>query len=103
MIESSQDIPVTEDFEDVLLIRQATSARQASEMDMRAFQRSFLPGKDRLVYEERGERKIILNSLVQLFNLRTRLVGITKVLRTYMPHLSVEASGFMFNLNQRSH
>lgn len=100
LIKSSQDIPVSHDFDDVLLIRQATSARQASEWGMRAFQGSFPRIKDRLVYEERGERKVILHTLVLLFNLRTRLVGINQILGTYMPHLSVEANEFMLDLQE---
>lgn len=59
--------------------------------------------KDRLVCDERGEIKIILHTLILLFNLRARLVGISQILTTFMPHLSVEGNEFMFNLNQPSH
>lgn len=38
LIKSSQDMPVTGDFGNVLLNRQATSPRQASEWSMRALQ-----------------------------------------------------------------
>lgn len=55
--------------------------------------------KDRLYYEERGERKIILMSTVLLFNLRTRLVGLNQLLTTYMPCMSPEANS-LFQLSQ---
>ena len=62
---------------------------------MRAFQGSFPWIKDRFVYEERGERKAVLLCMVLLYNLRSRLVGINKILHTYVPHLSVEANHFL--------
>ena len=59
---------------------------------MRALQGTFPRLKDKFVYEENGERKVILLTAVLLFNLRTRLVGINQILSTFMPHLSVEAN-----------
>ena len=97
LIKSSQDCVVGSDGtrESIATFRQATSARQASEWAMRAFQGSFPRIKDRFVYEERGERKAVLLSMVLLYNLRSRLVGINQILHTYMPHLSVEANHFL--------
>ena len=43
--------------------------------------------KDRLSYEERGERNVILYVITKLFNLQSRLVGISQILSTYMQHL----------------
>jgi len=77
-------------------LRQATSARQASEWGMRALQGSFPRLKDRLLYEDRGERKLILLSTVWLFNLCARRVGINQILSSYMPHLSPEANHVLY-------
>lgn len=94
LLKSSQDCVVGSDGtrESIVTLRQATSARQASEWGMRAFQGTFPRLKDRFVYEERGERKAVLTCMVLLYNLRSRLVGINQILHSYMPHLSVEAN-----------
>ena len=78
-------------------IRQETLFRQASEWGMRGFQGSFPRLKDRFIYEERGERKLMLWATVLMFNLRTRLVGLNQILSTYMPNFSIEANMFMRN------
>lgn len=95
LIKSAQDETNAEGALEVIRIRQATSARQASEWGMRAFQATFPRMKDRFMYEEHGERKLMLNCAVLLFNLRSRMVGINQILSTYMPHLSVEANLFL--------
>lgn len=91
MIKSSQNLPVSANFTGFEKARQATPALQASERGIRPFQGSFSRLKDRLVYEERKERRIILGLIALLFNARTRLVG-NQILSTYMPHLGVEAN-----------
>lgn len=48
--------------------RDATSAHQSAEWGMRALQSSFLRFKDMIIYEERGERCLLLLSLVYKFN-----------------------------------
>jgi hypothetical protein len=48
--------------------RAATSMRQAAEWGMRALQSSFPRMLDRLVYEERGERRIIMKMMILLYN-----------------------------------
>ncbi|DBA00901.1 TPA: hypothetical protein N0F65_006101 [Lagenidium giganteum] len=50
---------------------QATAVRQASEWGMRGFQGSFPRIKDRLVYELRCERKIIIFLIILLYNFRS--------------------------------
>lgn len=96
LIKSAQDpLLAGDDVTSVIRFQQATSARQASEWGMRAFQGSFPRMKDRFVYEEKGERKLMLLSTILLFNLRTRLVGINQILNSYMPHLGVEANLFL--------
>ena len=72
--------------------REATAMRQSAEWGMRALQSSFPRLKDRITYEETGERKIILKMMVLLFNLRSRRVGINQILNTYMPALEQNAN-----------
>lgn len=97
LIKSSQDPLMSSNGDGSLLamLKQATSVRQASEWGMRALKGAFPRLKDRFIYEERGERRMCIMSLVYLFNLRTRLVGINQILSTYMPELSVEANHFL--------
>ena len=95
LITSAQDETRPESAEELIQIRQAAAARQASEWGMRAFQGTFPRMKDRFVYEENGEQRLVLLCTVHLFNLRTRLVGINQILTTYMPHLSSEANLFI--------
>jgi len=72
--------------------REATSARQTAEWGMLALQASFPRLKDRFVYEERGERRIVLKIMVLLYNMRARMVGINQILNTYMPRLMWDAN-----------
>lgn len=95
LIKSAQDETEAQSADDVIRLRQATSVRQASEWGMRGFQGSFPRLKDRFLYEERGERKLMLWCTVLLFNLRTRLVGLNQILSTFMPRFSVEANLFI--------
>lgn len=95
LIKSAQDETRAEGPEEINKIRQATSLRQVSEWGMRMFQGSFPRMKDQFIYEERGERKLMLLLTVLLFNLRTKLVGLNQIQSVFMPHLSVEASFFI--------
>lgn len=94
LIKSAQDHVMGSDGTEasILTLWQATSARKESEWWMRAFQGTFIRLNGRLRYEERGVRKIVLLSILILFNLRARLVGINHILTSYMPHLRVEAN-----------
>ena len=69
------------------LRRQTTSARQTAEWGMLSIQASFPRVKDRFIYEERGERRIVMTMFVLLYNMRVRMVGINQIRNTYMPHL----------------
>lgn len=71
---------------------QATSMRQSAEWGMHAVQSSFPRLKDRISYEERGERKLLLLSLFLIYNLRTQMVGINQILNYYMPYLNRNAN-----------
>jgi DDE superfamily endonuclease len=82
-----------------LVHRQATSVRQLSEWGMRGLQGSFPRLKDRLKYEERGERRIILEMVVLLYNFRASTVGMNQIQSTFMPHLERSANSFALRYN----
>jgi hypothetical protein len=96
LVKSSQQDPAANNAADfirgVALNKEATAMRQSAEWGMRALQSSFPRLKDRFIYEEYGERKIILKSMILLYNLRARLVGINQIRNTYMPALEVNAN-----------
>ena len=75
----------------MLLGQQATSCRQAAEWGMRGLQGLFPRLKDHIIYEENGERAIILKFIMLLYNYRVRSVGINQILNHYMPSLSKDA------------
>ncbi len=74
------------------LRRQATSARQTAEWGMLTMQASYPQIKDRFIYEERGEQRIVLKMFVLLYNMRARMVGINQIRNTYMRHLNHNAN-----------
>lgn len=43
--------------------------------------------KEKIKYEERGERKIMLNLMVLLYNFRVSKVGQNQIRSVYMPQL----------------
>lgn len=75
--------------------RDATSVRQLSEWGMRGLQGSFPRLKDRIFYEERGERKIILLMVILLFNFRASSVGQNQIRSSFMRHLDRNANAYM--------
>jgi hypothetical protein len=77
------------------LNRQATSLRQMSEWGMRGLQASFPRLKDRLRYEESGERKIIIQMIVLLYNFRAAQVGQNQIKSVFYPHLERNVSQYI--------
>ena len=75
----------------------ATSAWQIAEWGMHALQGSFPRLSDRFQYEENGERKAMLLTIVLLYNYRVNKVGINQILNTYMPALSKDANYYIEN------
>ncbi len=65
-------------LEQMNLAVEATSMQQSAEWGMRAFQASFPRVKDRIEFEEIGQRKLI--------------VGINQILNVYMPSLNVNVN-----------
>ena len=47
--------------------------------------------KDHIVYEENGERAIILKFITLLYNYRVQSAGINQILDNYIPLLSIDA------------
>ena len=75
--------------------RATTSMRQAAEWGMRSLQSSFPRLGDRLVYEERGERRIMMKMMILLYNFRARLVGINQIKNVYMSSLDEDAEAYL--------
>jgi len=67
--------------------RDATSVRQMSEWGMRGLQSSFFRLKDRIRWEECGERKFMLQRVIFLYNFRSKCVGFNQIASAYLPHL----------------
>ena len=101
LIKLSQDYLVSamptrhEQRVDIQRKRQATSMRQAAEWGMRAIQSSFPRLKDTFVYEDTGERRILMKMVCLLYNLCARTVGINQINNVFMTHLDVNANNEM--------
>ena len=85
LIKSSQQLPYG--GEDMFVNDEATAMRQSTEWGMRAFQSSFPRIKDRIIFEQKGDRRLILRLLVLLFNYRANMVGINQIRNTYLSPL----------------
>ena len=105
LIQSSQDDMVSneateeERHADIRMKMDATSMRQSAEWGMHMLQSAFPRLKDTFLYEEGGERRIYLKSIVLLNNLRARMVGINQIKNVYMPQLELGADDVIRNYN----
>ena len=63
--------------------------------EIRVMQGSFPLLQSHIKYEDRGERRLILLTIVYLFNYRTTYVGINQILTLYMPETD-EYTGSLF-------
>ena len=70
VIKSSEDLTKAKTPFEMTQMREATSLRQAAEWGMRAIQGAFPRLKDRLQFEENGERKVHLTTVPHLYNYR---------------------------------
>ena len=61
--------------------------RQSAEWGMRAFQASFLRLQDRFIFEQNGERRLIVKMCLLLYNLRARRIGINQIRSVYLHSL----------------
>ena len=83
--------------DEILINEEATSMRQSAEWGMGSFQSSFPRIKDKIRYEEEGERKLILKMLILLYNYRGNKVGINQIRNTYMNALETEGNTIFNN------
>ena len=65
------------------LNREATSVRQLSEWGMQMIQGQFPRLKDALMYEEKGDRMVILSLMVHLYNFHCPTVGVNTIQNLY--------------------
>ena len=68
--------------------------RQSAEWGMRCLQGSFPRLKERFIYEERGERALMLRLVVLIYNYRVNTVGINQIRNIYMPWLEEDSNTF---------
>ena len=71
--------------------------RQSAEWGMRCLQGSCPRLKERFIYEERGERALMLRLVVLIYNYRVNTVGINQIRNIYMSWLE-EGSNTFFDL-----
>jgi len=88
IIKSARTLDNPTDYE-TALNEDATSLRQTAEWGMRAFQGSFPRLKEDIVYEENGERYLLLSSAVLLYNFRARYVGFNQIRSVFLPQLEL--------------
>ena len=72
--------------------RDATSVRQLLEWGMRGLQGSFPRLRERILWEERGERKLLLQLAIYLYNYRAEMVGFNQIATVYKQALELDAN-----------
>ena len=92
LIKSSQELIHIHDYMERQIAKDATSMRQSAEWGMRAFQSSMPRIKDRMKFEERGERLVTLSAMIYLYNFRARTVGINQLNSFYAAPLNRDAN-----------
>lgn len=95
LIKSSQNYGAAEDGLNLLRMEQATSLRQAAEWGMRAIQSAFPRLRDRIHFEENGERAVFLSLVPLLYNYRLAKVGLNQIRNVYCPSWSVDSAFFI--------
>ena len=83
--------------EEIEIRRDATAMRQAAEWGMRSFQASVPRLKDRIPFEQFGQRKIMMTMMILLYNLRTKKVGINQIRNVYMHSLNENINQLYIN------
>jgi hypothetical protein len=76
-------------------MKQAMSMCQTAEWGMRAIQASFPRISDTFLYETQGERRTICKTMILLYNLRARMVGINQIRNFYLVDLARPAEHFL--------
>jgi DDE superfamily endonuclease len=88
LFKSGQHVSEARDATHMIMMREATSLRQASEWGMRAIQGAFPRLKRKIKYEEKGERRRILQLVPLLYNYRLEAVGLNQIRNTYVQEWS---------------
>lgn len=95
LLRSSQDPHKGATPLEVARLNEATSLRQSAEWGMRAIQGSMPRLKEKIQYEENGERRLMLKLVPLLYNLRCERVGLNQLRNTYLPAWSVDADFYI--------
>ena len=84
LIKSSQELIHIQSYRAQRITRDATTMSRSAEWGMCDFQSSMPHTKDRMKFEEHGERKVTLPMMILLYNLQARMVGINYMHSFYM-------------------
>jgi DDE superfamily endonuclease len=95
LVKSSENYGLAANGIEMLRMQQATSLRQAAEWGMGAIQGAFPRLKDRIHYEENGERGVFLSLVPLLYNYRLAKVGLNQIRNVYCPNWSVDSAFFI--------
>ena len=95
LIKSAQDVTGATDALHMQQLQEATSLRQAAEWGMRAIQGSMPRLKNKIRFEENGERRRVLKLVPLLYNLRLTHVGLNQLANTYVPNWSRDSLDYM--------
>jgi hypothetical protein len=87
IIRSSENDYHSTNARELLIHKEATSLRQSAEWGMRAIQSAFPRVTNRIRYEEKGTRAIMMRCMVLLYNFRLKNVGLNQIQTVYEPFL----------------
>ena len=101
LINSGQLDPIGDPYK-LQLNQQATSLRQLSEHGMRMIQAQFPRLNDRMLLEDKGERKVIMQLMVYLHNFQASRVGINEILNSFMGQSNGFYNGYLITTDANS-
>jgi len=81
--------------EDYIVNSEATSMRQSAEWGMGLLKTSFPRMRDRLRFDDLGERKLTFRMCFWLFNYRSNTVSINQIKNVYMPDMNSNADDLL--------
>ena len=84
--------------EEYITNSEATSMRQSAEWGMGLLRSSFRRMRDRLRFDDLGERKLTFRMYFLLFNYRSNSVGINQIRNVYMPQVNNNANDLLRDL-----
>jgi hypothetical protein len=95
LIRSAQDVNNAKTAEQMIVMKEATSLRQAAEWGMRAIQGSMPRLTEPIKYETNGERRLVLKLVPLLYNIRLARVGLNQLANTYVPSWSRDSTYYI--------